>query len=302
MTHEELHALLPTYAAGNLPATQAQAVRGHLATGCPECLGDLFRRPVGMPRATAEGIRVRRRAGGGWLAGLGIAAVVVGLGSTWVVQSFRARDGATGALLGTLRAQLERAQEERGRLTARGDALERDLAEARADARREGDVAAAAEAARAQAERDLALAQDRIATLTRGVQRRDGEIDRLLSGVDDARALRELLAAPGLRLLDLTAVPPADHGRGHVLWHAARAVVVLSLFDLPPLADGATYRVRLHVEGAGDLDGPTFKPGANGDTIVTIRLRQPPGSRLAVSIERDPAGERVLAGQTAASG
>lgn len=298
MTHEELHALLPTYAAGTLSPQEAQAVRRHLASGCPQCLGDLFRRPVGMPRAPVERTPARARPGVGWLVGLGTVAVLLGFATTWLVASWRTGADTTGALLGTLRAQLERGQEERSRLAGRADALERELADVRAEEQSRAAEAASADAAREQASRDLAAAQERIATLARGVQRRDGEIDRLLSGVDDVHALRELLTSPGVRLIPLV----GDGGaRGHVLWHPDRAVLVVALFDLPPLPEGAVYRVRTRGDGARGVDGPAVRPGADGDTVVTMRLRQPPGPALEVTVDREPPGERVLGGRAAAA-
>jgi hypothetical protein len=50
VTHEEIRQLLPRYAGGTLPMTDADEVRGHLASGCTECLGVLYRMPVGIPR------------------------------------------------------------------------------------------------------------------------------------------------------------------------------------------------------------------------------------------------------------
>jgi len=226
--------------------------------------------------------------------------VLLGFATTWLVAAWRTDAGTTGALLGTLRAQLERGQEERARLAGRADALERELDQARAEQQERAAESAAAASAREQAERDLAAAQERIATLTRGVQRRDGEIDRLLSGVDDVHALRELITTPGVRLIPLVA-DAGGGARGHVLWHPERAVLVVALFDLPSLPDGAAYRVRTRVEGGRDVDGPAVRPGADGDTVVTMRLRQPPGPAFEVTVERDPPGDRVLAGRSAAS-
>lgn len=55
VTHEHVRMLLPRYAAGALASIDAEAVRGHLADGCSECLEALFRMPIGLPREAPSG-------------------------------------------------------------------------------------------------------------------------------------------------------------------------------------------------------------------------------------------------------
>ena len=52
MTHDEARVLLPSYAVGALDMAVAATVRAHLATGCRECLQEVFRRPAEQARAS----------------------------------------------------------------------------------------------------------------------------------------------------------------------------------------------------------------------------------------------------------
>src|SRR5207247_5363439 len=49
VTHDEAAGLLPGYAAATLDLADAARVRAHLASGCADCLRELFGRPVGLP-------------------------------------------------------------------------------------------------------------------------------------------------------------------------------------------------------------------------------------------------------------
>jgi len=299
VTHAEARRLLPGYAAGDLGAAEADGVRAHLVTGCAECLDDLFRRPVGMPQpelpddVPARAARLPARRG---LAGTAVAALTLGLMVlvAWTAYDVRRREAlwerevARGA---ARLSQVEAAQAERA---ARAEALERDLAEARAEAVRQAEAARAAAEASAELRRDLEAAQDRSATLTRGVRRRDAEIDRLLGAMDEQRTVRELLGTPGVEVLHLKPVPPFDDVRGHVLWHPARDAVVLYVFGLP---DGGTYRVRLGLDDGRVEAIPSFKPGPRGDVALPIRLRVSAAHLRELEVVRDPA-EPVLTAHT----
>ena len=52
MTHDEARVLLPSYAVGALDMAVDATVRAHLATGCRECLQEVFRRPAEQVRAS----------------------------------------------------------------------------------------------------------------------------------------------------------------------------------------------------------------------------------------------------------
>jgi len=294
VTHEEVHALLATYAAGALPAAQASAVRAHLASGCTDCLATLFHHPVGLPRPAH---RAPAGSGRGRIVAVALIAALAGFGTAWIVQVRRAQELTANALADALRARLAQAEAERERVQARVDGLERELSAARAETGEQRDRVAALADARAEAARDLGVAEERIAALSRGVQRRDGEIDRLLAGADDGRAVRELVATPGLRVLTLASPGGKGSGRGHVVWHPGRAVAVVGLFDLPPLPAGASYRVSVRGEADAAPETSYVKPDARGDAVVSMRLRQAPGSRLSVAVDRDPPGDPVLAGE-----
>jgi hypothetical protein len=66
VTHEEVEARLSGFASGTLAEPEERAVRAHLASGCRDCLTDVFRRPVGLSRdvtpASRTTIRYRRSA------------------------------------------------------------------------------------------------------------------------------------------------------------------------------------------------------------------------------------------------
>ena len=95
LTHDEAHALLPSYAAANLDLAEAVRVRAHLTSGCADCLRELFSRPVGLPRPTprahapAPTPAPRRRSPPAMAVACALAAV--GL-SAWMVRGFQRRE------------------------------------------------------------------------------------------------------------------------------------------------------------------------------------------------------------------
>jgi hypothetical protein len=320
VTHEELRALLPPYAAGDLEESAADMVRAHLATGCVECLDDVFGWPVGQrpptrspgssaPRADSTQpapppvdrgpIAGTRSLARWWPA----AALLVGLApatlAVWSVHDLRLREVVQREEAVRLRRRLTEAETERADLAARLDVLDRQLAAARDEAARHADAvrATAEESARLGAEVEAARA--RAATLLRGIHRRDVEIDRLLDDRNGARTTHELVATPGVEVLRLRAVAPFGGVRGHVVWHPGRPVVVLCAFDLPALAEGAHFRVRLDLGKGAQEEGWTFTPGPRGDVVLPIRLGERPAALREVQVLREPAAEPVLTGAVA---
>jgi hypothetical protein len=309
VTHDELRSLLAPYAAGTLPTADAEALRGHLATGCTTCLDALFRLPVGLPRAATDGARpvvpalveppAHPAAGAPWSVvvalGIGLALSLV-----WIVRDagerVRLRHEASD-----LGLRLGAVQEERTALGERVDARNRELAEARAGARADAtrfeDERRSADAARADLERDLAASQARVDLLTRGVQRRDRELERLSTGTDDGEVVRELLVTPGLQVLRLEPVSPFREGRGHALWSPSRDVVVVYAFGLPELPSGESYRIRVGADGA-EAPPRTFRPGPGGKATMAVRLGGEAGVLREVSITRERSEEPVLAGRS----
>jgi hypothetical protein len=321
VTHEEVRTLLPRYAAGTLTAGDVDAVHRHLATGCEVCLQDVFRRPVGLPREVAETtpgaavVRPPARAAPEvatprrtWLAwSVAVAAlastVTLAIALVWTLRDARARDAALRAELSARTAEDAAARAEAARARAEAVAAQRAAAEserrlaiARAEAADQATAADTAEAAREELERALAAAEERVGVLTRGVRRRDHEIDRLLDGVDTRPVLLELVATPGLQLLRLEPVPPFRDVRGHVFWHPERDAVLVYAFGLPDAGAQAGYRIRLTLDGAGLVAAPLVRPGPRGDVAVPIRLGGAVGRVPAVEIVREPDGEAILAG------
>jgi hypothetical protein len=309
VTHDELRALLPRYAAGELGADEAGAVRAHLAAGCTECMHEVFRRPVGHPRPVASppvvpppaGLRVQEPAaprGRGLVAAIVVLGAVLAALAGWSIADLRRREERCRTEAARATQQLTDAEASRAATAARVTTLEHARASAEAEAARQAAAARASAEDSAQVRRDLEAAQARIATLTRGVRRRDSEIGRLISGVDEERALRDLAATPGLAVARLKAVAPFEEARGHVLWHPAREEVVLYAFGLPPLPEGGTYRVRLHLEGGRVEAGPAFKPGPRGDVALPMRLGASGTHLRAVDVVVGPSAQPVLAGRT----
>ena len=309
VTHDELRSLLAPYAAGTLPPADAEALRGHLATGCTTCLDALFRLPVGLPRVAADETpppavpvvdpKPARSRGGLWVV---VIALVIALVASlaWMVRD-RAELRRIRAEVDDVGMRLAAVERERTAFSDRLESRGRELADARASARdsaaRYEEERRVADETRSNLERDLAAAQARVDLLTRGVQRRDREIERMASGTDDGEAVRELLVTPGLQLLRLEAVSPFREGRGHALWHPARDVVVVYAFGLPQLPSGDGYRIRVSADVA-DAPARTFQPGPGGEAVITIRLGAEAGTLREVAITRDASEEPVLAGRS----
>ena len=328
VTHDELRALLGAYAAGALSESAAEAVRAHLASGCKECLHDVFSRPVGLqptreaeparevtepprdvPETPATSVPPARRVRRGRRWGLVVAIVLLALAlatfASWTIYDLREREAAhhgEAVRLAARVSELETARAElntaRAELNTRIEALGQDREAAREEAVRQAEAVRATAEENASLKAELEAARARIATLSRGVQRRDTEISQLLAGGDEERVMRELAATPGLELVRLRPIPPVTDAGGHVLWHPARDTLVLYAFDLPPLAEGARYRVRLRLGDGRVEEGPVFRPGPRGDVALPIRVNGGPLPLREVQVVRDATAEPVLVGQT----
>ncbi len=254
MTHDELRAALPPYAAGELEETPAAEVRAHLAAGCEDCLASLFRLPVGRPRDRWQ----RRLPRPGWLAPATAALLAIALAVLvgWTIRDLTRREAEQRAESGA-----------RAAAAARGDALARALEAARADAAEARAALAAAAGDRPRLEAELAASEARVASLLRSIHRRDAEIDRLLGGAPE-RTLADLAAMPGFRVAGLEG-RSGGGARGHLLWHPARAAALLYAFGLPC---GQPYRIELQLDDGRVASGPAFEVGADGDAVVPIRL------------------------------
>src|SRR5689334_13965647 len=176
VTHEELHALLPEYAAGTLDVEASQAVRAHLAGGCLECLNDVFVRPVGLPRSAgpppapaprAAPPEPRARRGRALEAAVVVLAVAVAAGVAWTIAELRGREAAYRAQATAAASQLAETDAVRRDLAARVPALERDAESARAEAARQAAAIRETAEASARVQNELDAAHERIETLLR---------------------------------------------------------------------------------------------------------------------------------------
>ena len=288
MTHDELRAALPPYAAGELEEEPAAEVRAHLAAGCEECLAALFRLPVGRPRDRGQ----RRLPRPGWLAPATAALLAIALAvlDVWTIRDLARREAEQRAESERAEARLVAAESARAAAAARGDALARALEAARADAAEARAALAATAGDRPRLEAELAASEARVASLLRSIHRRDAEIDRLLGGAPE-RTLADLAAMPGFRVAGLEG-RSGGGARGHLLWHPARAAALLYAFGLPC---GQPYRIELQLDDGRVASGPAFEVGADGDAVVPIRLPVVGARIRGTTVVRDPGGQTVLA-------
>ena len=316
VTHDDLHTLLPRYAAGELDDSDAVVVRDHLATGCPECLAAVFR-PQGNgppphtlgavpPASPAVGAarHVQHRASRRLVFVLGTLAVILAAATGWMIgllatsDSKRRAEAASAAAriaeLDGMRADLERVRRE---LETRVAEAAEARATAEAEARRQAEAAQASAEASAELRGRLESLEARVVELTRGVRSREVEIGRLLAGAE-IRALGDLAATPGVQVLRLLPGPGAEDARGHVLWHPARERIMLYVFDLP---DGG-YRVRIQLDDGVVTPGPALRLGTHGEAATVIELGVRAARLRAVEVVREPTEDRVLEGRLPAAG
>jgi len=288
VTHDELRAALPPYAAGELEEEPAAEVRAHLAAGCEDCLASLFRLPVGRPRDRWQ----RRLPRPGWLAPATAALLAIALAVLvgWTIRDLTRREAEQRAESERAEARLVAAESARAAAAARGDALARALEAARADAAEARAALAVAAGDRPRLEAELAASEARVASLLRSIHRRDAEIDRLLGGAPE-RTLADLAAMPGFRVAGLEG-RSGGGARGHLLWHPARAAALLYAFGLPC---GQPYRIELQLDDGRVASGPAFEVGADGDAVVPIRLPVVGARIRGTTVVRDPGGQTVLA-------
>jgi len=294
VTHDELRAVLPPYAAGELAEEPAEVVRAHLATGCADCLGALFRLPVGRPRSRWEvGLRRERWFAPATAVVLALAlAVLVG----WTIHDLREREAERRAESARAAARLVEVETARAEAVAHRDTLARALEAARAETADARAATAAGAEERARLEAELAAATSRIDSLLRSIRRRDTEIDRLLGGAPE-RTLADLAGMPGFGVARLEP-RSAGGARGHLLWHPARAAALLYAFGLSPAR--RSYRIELELDDGRVQAGPVFEPGPEGDAVLPIRLPVV-GARLrGLTVVQEPGAHAVLGGRLAA--
>ena len=260
MTHAEVQALLQAYADGSLGEADAEVVRAHLASGCEDCLRDVFTRPVALPRAPVVVQRpptglAAAALGGGIAIGLALGLLAGGAPDPGPPPSLAAD-------VERLRIDRERTETESQERLARLEAMLQDVQQRTAPSPLPRPAPPPCEPA---SEHD---------------------------GVPDW--LQDLLSTPGARVLPLRPAEPAPGASGYAVWSPIRGVVVVSATALPVGLTDAVYRVRVTMSDAstvwlGDL------PSADGSLLVTVAMPEPKGRRVTgVDLFRDPPGAPAL--------
>ena len=214
-------------------------------------------------------------------------------------MELRAREAAARAEGVRLAGRVTELEAVRAALAERAAAADRARTEAEAEATRQAEAVRTTAEASAELRHELEAAETRIETLTRGLQRRDREVDRLLGGIDGQRGLQDLVATPGMEIVRLGPVGAVRRGRGHALWHPAREIVIVYAFDLPELGGGGRYRVRVRLENGLVVTGPPLDRGARGDIVESVRVGAGSGRVREVEVVSEVSGTPVLAGRTA---
>jgi hypothetical protein len=288
VTHADLRARLRAYGDGTLADDEAELVRMHLASGCVECLREVFTRPVGLPRAP---IAVRRppstalvALGAGVAVAIGLAALGVpgGRAPASVPTPPPGPGAGLDAELARLREQCdaaeERARERVGQMEARLADSERRLASA-SDATR----SPASDPARAVAEGAAASgARPETATAEESVTAPPADAEAVPGW------LSELLSSGATRSLPMTAAPFVEGASGYAVWNPARGVVVVSAAGLPSDTREPVYRLRVTLDDGRAVTIAALAASERGTLTVTAAL--PDGGRRVRAIEvfRDP--------------
>jgi hypothetical protein len=260
VTHAEVQAMLQPYADGSLGEADAEVVRAHLASGCEECLRDVFTRPIALPRAPV----VVQRPPAGLAAAALAAGVAIGLALGLVAGG--AHDPGPPPSLAAdveqLRIDRQRIETESRERLARLEAILHDVQQRTAPNPLPRPAPPACEPASEA------------------------------TGVPDW--LQDLLSTPGARVLPLRPAERAPGASGYAVWSPIRGVVVVSATALPVGLTDAVYRVRVTMSDAstvwlGDL------PSADGSLLVTVAMPEPKGRRVTgVDLFRDPPGAPAL--------
>ena len=305
MTHEEVRALLPAYAAGALEEGACELVRTHLASGCVECLNDVFARPVGLfrparevrmtepppPAAPTVPATARRP---GLMAAVVVLSLALAATVAWMVIELRDREAAYRERAIDLEARLVDVDAARVRLESRLAGVERQVAAAQEEAGRQAEAARAAAEETARVRDELEAAREQVAQLTRDLQHRESARAHRNRSVDAQPAVQALLATPGTELLPLWPAPPFRDVRGHVLWNAASDVVFVYAFGLPPLPAGGSYRIRLGLEDGHEAAARPLTPDARGAAAVVVALDGTAATLRDIKVVIEPGGQPVL--------
>jgi hypothetical protein len=287
VTHADLRQRLRAYADGTLDDGEADLVRVHLATGCPECLREVFTRPVGLPRPAVVVHRSSRALVVAALAGAAAVGVAAGLLVGLRADPREVTDGRVGALA----SEVDRLRDERDRAAAAARACV-DKPEAAA---RE-----APSPAPAPSPSDVGRPSDAAASCPPA-----NCPPPAAEGGDEAEAggmpgwVVAVLASEGARVVPLGPGEGAGGGSGFAVWSPTRRMVVVSASNLPLVSSGALYRVRVTM-----LDRSTAWVGdvvasSRRDLVISVALPDTAGRVARVDLYRDPPGMPVLTAQLA---
>ncbi|MFH7030849.1 MAG: anti-sigma factor domain-containing protein [Heteroscytonema crispum UTEX LB 1556] len=111
-----------------------------------------------------------------------------------------------------------------------------------------------------------------------------------------------LLNQPNNRLLKLKGMSPSSPSSGSLVIAPNSQVALLTLQNLPPLAEGKVYRMWAFVNGQ-KVDCATFKPDSEGKVMLKMPLDNwESTTSVAVTIEPEaaitqPTGEMVMTGR-----
>ena len=265
MTHAEVRERLRPYADGTLDDADAEVVRIHLATGCADCLRDVFTRPVGVPRVPLVVQQVPR----GVFAMAVLAAAALG-GSVGLLLGLTGA-GASGGpdpTLERLATELERLRVERTQADA---SAEERIARLEAQLR-EPDRSPPAAPEAAPATRDTTVGAETVPGWLEG-----------------------LLSTPGARVVPLHPAGSAPGASGYAVWSPARGIVVVSASDLPAGLRAAVYRVRVSMNDGSTVWLGDVAASEVGTVFVTVAMPDPAGRRVTgVDLYRDPPGTPAL--------
>lgn len=303
MTHEEARPRLAAYAAGALDGLASEAVRAHLASGCGECLRDLFVRPVGLPRQT-NGVgrdpvpAASSRRSRGLVVAVVVLAAALATAVGWTTLELRARRVAQRETAARAARELAEAERARVALVERLAVVDREVAELRAAPAPPAEPPPADEHAEVQTELDQA--EGRVAMLGETLRRREREIGRLRAALAGDETIREAVEAPGVELLRLAPATPFQDVRGHALWHPGADRLVVYAYGLPSLPEASRYRIEVALADGRLVVGPAFTVGPGGEATVPVPVDGGRVSPRELRLTLEPGGRVVLGWRRAA--
>jgi hypothetical protein len=264
-SHEEVAPRLSAYAAGTLDRVHARAVQAHLASGCPACLDEVFRRPVGMTRA-APARRGRRRLV--VAAFMAILASVSAVATMLVVRERQLRQTRVADTLARVAEAARREAELRDRLVVAKMVLrsQRRVADTEQEI-----LARGAE----EASREAETLRQRL----RAGRRRVAELEAEVAG---GRLAGDVVASEGLELRSLRPTSPSHGVSGHVLWRPADGEMVVYAFGLPAAPAGVGYEARAIVGNGRELR-TQLRRSSDGRAFAYLLL--PPDARTVHTVE-----------------